>query len=236
MAIQEDLTNDVASIIRTPWNDRDGQVVPQSKDVALTGGAVRLTSVMLYADLADSTHLVMNYDRRVAAKLFKAYLSCAARLIRTHDGEIRSFDGDRVMGVFLGTRKNSNAANVGLKLNYVVQQVIAPAFSGAYSFIKDGSYKIQQTVGIDVGDVLVVRGGIRDNNDLLWVGNPANVAAKLSSIREHPFATYITPAVFNALADDVKLLGDPPEMAWESRTWTSGAVPTVYRSSWWRKP
>ncbi len=38
-------------------------------------------------------------------------------------------------------------------------------------------------IGIDVGDIFVVRGGVKggNNNDLVWVGNPTNYAVKLSA-------------------------------------------------------
>ena len=67
------LSNDVLAILSNNWNVRDGQVVPFSDQVTLAGGAVRLEATMLYADLADSTQLAMNYDRRVAAKVFKSF-------------------------------------------------------------------------------------------------------------------------------------------------------------------
>src|SRR3954467_7943877 len=106
MSLTDDLSRDVDGILRQEWNIRDGQVVPKTEDVALAGGAVKLAVTMLYADLADSTELAMTYDKRVAAKVFKSFLSCSSKLIRAEGGEIRSFDGDRVMGVFIGNAKN----------------------------------------------------------------------------------------------------------------------------------
>src|SRR5437016_4133112 len=118
MALKDDLSSDVDRILRQEWNVRDGQVVPKTEDVPLEGGAVKLTATMLYADLADSTDLAMNYDRRIAAKVFKSFLSCSSKIIRSVGGEIRSFDGDRVMGVFVGNNKNTAAAKCALKINH----------------------------------------------------------------------------------------------------------------------
>jgi hypothetical protein len=54
--------------------------------------------------------LAMQYDWRIAAKVFKCFLTCCSKLIRAGDRKIRSFDGDRVMGIFLGKHKNTLAA------------------------------------------------------------------------------------------------------------------------------
>ncbi len=82
MALIDDLDNDVISVISNTWNIRNGQVVPFSDEVTLAGGAVRLKATMIYADLSDSTELAMRFDRRIAAKVIKSFLRCAARLIR----------------------------------------------------------------------------------------------------------------------------------------------------------
>lgn len=106
MALAEDLEDEVDDILSQAWDIREGNVVPETESVALAGGAVKLDATMLYADLADSTKIAM-YDRRVAARLFKSFLTCCSRIIRLRDGYIRSFDGDRVMGVFVGNSKTA---------------------------------------------------------------------------------------------------------------------------------
>src|SRR5437879_12039181 len=98
MGLPETLASDVDNILAQEWSIRDGEVVPETEAVALAGGAVRLSATMLYADLADSTELAMNCDRRVAAKVFKSFLTCCSRVILERGGAIRSFDGDHVLG------------------------------------------------------------------------------------------------------------------------------------------
>jgi class 3 adenylate cyclase len=117
MALKDELSTNVSSTLGQEWNIRNGLVAPTSQDVALAGGAVKLTATMLYADLADSTELAMQQDRRVSSKVFKSFLTCASRIIRARGGDIRSFDGDRIMGVFLGDSKNSSAAKCALNIN-----------------------------------------------------------------------------------------------------------------------
>jgi adenylate cyclase len=238
MGLATDLSNSVDDILSKSWDDRDGQVVPTTETVKLAGGAVKLSATILYADLADSTELAMNYDRRIAARVFKSYLSCCSRVIRARGGEIRSFDGDRVMGVFVGSRKNTEAAICALNIAHVFNEIIKPKLEAKYPKLKDGMYKLKQSVGIDTSEVLVIRGGVRDNNDLVWVGRAPNVAAKLSSVRESGYSSYITKEVYDKISDEAKYHPtDKTKLLWEKRSWSKVAgVETIYRSSWMKKP
>ena len=101
------LGSDIDTILNTTWNIRDGQVVPKTEDVALSNGAVKLDAVFLYADLFHSTELQRKFRNTMVAKVVRAYLSSMSKLIKDHGGEVRSFDGDRVMGVFIGGSKNT---------------------------------------------------------------------------------------------------------------------------------
>ena len=207
MALLDELKGDVQGIIDKPWNLRTGRVVPSSEDVALAGGAVELAATMLYADLANSSKIAKTLDRRVAAKILKAFLATTARLVRSHGGSIVSFDGDRILGVFVGDMKNTNAAKCALQINYVVREIIRPKFETNYDSVKNASFSIEHGCGIDTGTVLAVRAGARGDNDLIWIGRAPNLAAKLSDIREKYYNTYITAAVYNKLSDSSKCGG-----------------------------
>lgn len=82
----------------------------------------------------------------------------------------------------------------------------------------------------------VARAGVRNKNDLIWVGQAANVAAKLSTRRESPYNTCITADVYNYLLDEAKST-DGKNM-WEPRSWTGlpSGKQSIYRSSWQWKP
>jgi class 3 adenylate cyclase len=143
------------------------------------------------------------------------------------------------MGVFIEGAKNTNAAKAGLKINYFTTHILAPAFDQFYKKVFPLGLSLNQTVGIDTGKVMAVRSGIRSNNDLVWVGRAPNIAAKLSSIRESGYSTYITKSVFDVLADSSKNGGEPKRLMWESRGWAKGkefGAGTVYRSGWEWKP
>lgn len=239
MALLDEVNEAVDQIIAARWETRDGQIVPESEDVRFLGDAVKLEATFLYADLGKSSTLATAVKKHLASEIFQAYLNTASRVIRAKDGAIRSFDGDRVLAVFIGDSKNTRATDCGLKLNYVVQKVLQPKFANAYEAIKNGSYSFLHGVGIDAGEVWAIRGGVRNNSDLLFVGTPANIAAKLSAIREGDGVNYcfITDRVFNGMNDSSKYAqsGDRKgEIMWAQRTWSGLPGQQLYRSSWYR--
>jgi class 3 adenylate cyclase len=234
MALKDDVASDLDRILTQPWHDRDGMVVPSTSDVALSGGGVHLDVTVLYSDLADSTELVMEHDRRTAAKVMNCFLACCTRIIKAHGGDIRSFDGDRVMGIYIGSSKNSNAAKTALTIKWAFNNLLKPKIHNKYTSIKNGTYKLNYATGIDTSSVLAVRGGIRGSNDLIWVGRAPNVAAKLSNIREAPYQSYITADVYKMLSNETRYAtkdGNKIDM-WEARSHSALPGITLYRSSY----
>jgi len=132
MALADDLKTDVQSIFRQQWTTRDGNVVPEPDDLRLTNDGVLLDGTVLYADMDGSTKLVDGYNPDFAAEVYKAYLHCAAKVIRSDGGEITAYDGDRIMAVFVGGTMNTSAARSALKINYCVREIINPLLKTQY--------------------------------------------------------------------------------------------------------
>ena len=226
MSLVEDYTEAVEKIFDDVWKTREGRKVPESGEVALGNEAVELEGTVLYADLDDSTNLVDNYEPEFAAKIYKAYLSCAAKVIRSEGGEITAYDGDRIMAVFIGDEKDDSAARSALKINYTVKKIINPLLEEYYP---DEDYCVKQVVGIDTSDLFIARTGIRGSNDLVWVGRAANYAAKLCSLTSD-YPSGLTASVYENMNDSVKY--SDGETMWESFTWNSMNGMTIYRSTW----
>lgn len=236
VGLSDKLTTDVSSIFNTTWNVRDGQVVPTTQDVTLSNGAVRLTAVVLYADLFHSTELARNFPRSVAAKIVRAYLSSMTQLINARGGKVRSFDGDRVMGVFVGGSKHTNAAKCALQMQWMVSQVLRPKAETRFPSLVKKGFKIQHCVGVAKSEVFVVRGGVRGSNDLIFVGSGPNIAAKLSDIRNPPYSSYITWGVHKLLKPEAKTGTNGKDMWSHTKVKLSGEMWSVYRSTWRWKP
>ena len=230
MSLNADLQADVKEIFNTTFKTRKGQKVPEPEDVQLGNDAVKLEGTVLYADMDGSTALVDGHKNWFAAKVYKAYLRCAAKIIRAEGGVITSYDGDRIMAVFIGDSKNSTAARVGLKINYAASKIVSPAITKKYP--KTKYKKVKQVVGIDSCELFVARTGIRGSNDLVWVGHAANYAAKLTELSSAT-PTWITKAVYNRLSDKSKY--SKGEDMWERKRWTQMDDKIVYCSTYWWK-
>lgn len=237
MSLTDTISTAIDTILKTPWNIRKGTVVPTTEDVALSDGAVLLDAVYLYADMADSTGLARDFSRETAAKIIRAYLDATCRVIKAKGGEIRSFDGDRVMAIFIGDAKNSAAAGCALKIKYAVDEIVRPRIEKKFPALASKGFVLSHCTGVAAGEALLVRGGVRGNNDLVSVGRSPNVAAKLSEIRNSPYRSYISEAVYNRLNEESKFGGKDKKNMWERRELKiAGSTGVYYRSSWHWKP
>lgn len=230
------LQDRVNTLFGTTFEERDGRVVPSTDDVALKNGAVKIEAAFLYADLAGSAAIARTCPWTTTAKIIRAFLDCSTRLIIKHGGKVRSFDGDRVMGVFMGDAKNSSASICGREIHWAVRKIIQPSAASQFQSVKNAELEIRACSGIDVGDVRAVRSGVRDNNDLIWIGKAASFSAKLSDVRDSGYQTYISSRVHALLNKAAKYHSDSQSM-WTSVEFNySGETETVYKSNHWKKP
>lgn len=230
MTLKDDLVADVEKIFKSTWSTRKGTVVPEYDDIALEGNeGVELTATVLYADLSSSTNLVDTHTAKFAAEIYKTYLLCTARLIRHRGGKVTAYDGDRIMGVFIGEAKNTSAVKTALNINYAVVEIINPALTKQYP---KETYSVNHVVGIDTSDLLVARTGVRGANDLVWVGRSANYAAKLSNL--NAYRSYITADVYNNMNDEVKYTTNDKDKInmWKELTWSKMNDMKIYGSSY----
>lgn len=120
-----------------------------------------------------------------------------------------------------------------LAINWAVVEVIRPAIGRSWS---DGEKisNITHGIGIDTGEALIVRGGVRDNNDLISIGQAPNRAAKLSEKRD-TYPLTITAPVFDAMSADVAY-ADVEVPMWQKQQVRNeaGTLDTLFRShySW----
>lgn len=223
-----DLNAAVAQIFLEQWSTRQGRVVPDPEDLPLNNTAVVFNrATILYADLSGSTKLVDAESWTFAAEIYKAYLHCAATIIRSEGGEIVSYDGDRVMAVFIGETQTTPAARAGLKINHAVKNVINPALRKQYST----SYEVKQVVGIDTSEIRAARTGVRGDNDLVWVGRAANYAAKLTDL-DLAERTWITKEAYDWMHESAKLSSKDKTPMWKSYKWSQMNDHPIYGSTW----
>lgn len=223
----KEILRNVTEIFATNWETRVGRKVPEPEDIQLANSAVEIEAAVLYADMKDSTGLVDGFKSHFAAEIYKAYLETACRIIRNNHGQITAFDGDRVMAVFYGDLKNTSAAKTALQISYMVSEInqkLKAQYPGT-------TYMLKHAIGVDSSKLFVSKAGIKNSNDLIWIGRAANYAAKLCTLATDEYPIHITKTVFAKLNESAKYGGTHKNCMWEERSWTAKDV-TVYRSSW----
>ena len=226
MSLKTDLENYCGDVFRSAWTTRDGTVVPdEDSKLGLKNEAIKIDGTVLYADLADSTRMVDDEIAGFAAEVYKTFLYCCARIIPSQGGTVTAYDGDRIMGVFMGKSKNTSAVKAALNIKWAVDEIVMPKMKAVYT---TKSFQVKHVAGIDTSELFVAKTGARGANDLVWVGRSANYAAKLSAL--DPSYTYITSDVYNSMNDDVKFVNGTP--MWVKMIWTEFNNSYIYRSSY----
>ena len=232
------MTTRIREVLNTPLAVRDGRVVPEddSDSIVFRDGAVRLDATYVYADLADSSGLAQRLTQEAAAAIIRSYVNGASHILTKYGGAIRSFDGDRVMAIFVGSDKNTRAVRAGLAINWAVNNVIKPGIASRWSDVAGRAYNIGHAVGIDTGSALIVRGGARDNSDLISVGAAPNVAARFSSLRGLG-QTITTQRVYDDMETTVKAASAGQNMwTYASAVNVGGTFYNVLHSAWLWEP
>lgn len=228
MTFKTDLINQVDETLTGVWDEQSAIVVPSAESLRLNSNHAKHleSATVLYADLDGSTNMVDKQIWFFSAEIYKCYLRCASQIIKNQGGVITAYDGDRVMAIFTGDYKNTNAVRAAMMINYAVINIIRPAILRVYS---NTEFILNHVVGIDTSALRAARIGIKGDNDIVWVGRAANYAAKLSSLGEG--SIWITQEVFSVMADVVKYSSNNTFM-WEKRVWTPMNNHQLYRCNW----
>jgi len=227
MGLKEDLSAEIKSTFATVWDVQKTDKVPSAEDLRLHSNHAKdlEKATVLYADLDGSTSMVDQYTWEFSAEIYKTFLRCASQIIRSEGGTITAYDGDRVMAIFTGPTKNTDAVKCAMKINYAVLQIIQPAIQAHYST----TFKLSHVVGVDTSQLRASRIGVRGDNDLVWIGRAANYAAKLTTQSGQP--TWITKAIYDSMRDEVKYHNG--HNMWQKAYWTSMDNMEIYCSSYW---
>jgi adenylate cyclase len=169
----------------------DSTSIPGPGDNRVTFGntAVRFEAAALYIDMRGSTAILNRHKAHSVAKIHKAYLYAATTVLAERGGHIRSYNGDSILAFFQGGGGPATAAAVraAMEVKYMLDNVCKVEFErfGPLDF----------GIGIDHGHVLCAKAGRARNenhNDLIWLGNAVNRAAKLGNKAKGPSHVWIS--------------------------------------------
>jgi class 3 adenylate cyclase len=230
VGLKDDLEAQVKETFRLNWDEDGSEKVPVPADLRLNANHAKKLdeAIVLYADIDSSTAMVDTLTWQKAAEIYKTYLHCASRLLRSEGATITAYDGDRVMAVWPKNNRTA-ATRAALKINYAVEEIIRPAYAKQYPH---SSYTLKHVIGIDLGALHAARIGVRGDNDVVWVGRAANHAAKLCAKSDWPI--WITKSIYDGMKDETKYAAGTN--MWTRSTWLVGGeyrevYSTIYRTS-----
>lgn len=191
----------------------EGLVIPAPEDLLL-GESRAMDMVILYADIRGYSDKTRISRERSIVKILNTFLTEMTRVAEDHGGTLGGFTGDRVMGIFPNAAKRKKPYIDAVECALMMQTVVLYSLNAFLKTLKYG--QLACGIGIDAGRVLVSRLGPKNRNALVYVGDAANIAAKLSD-RANPGETLMTRQVFI----------NRPDYMTAPRGWTFRARPVL---------
>lgn len=208
MSFKSDLEEMVSDYLEGNYETYDPEGVPKPEDIPLGNEAAKLEATALFIDIRQSSDITNVFRRQTAAKMVKGYFDGSVRIIRMNDGEVRSFNGDGMLALFVGGSRSTHAVKAAMQVDWFVGNILKPQIARYFENNQSASNQeldFNIGCGLDEGHILAVRVGIRGTNDVAWVGRCTNMAAKLASNVSSSFHNVgITRAVYDRLNDSRK--------------------------------
>lgn len=221
----DEISEEIHTILDEKFEIEETETVPEVADLSYDNKGKLLETAVLYIDIRDSTDLTDEHTRETSAKIYKSFLNSMVNVAKFGKGKVRSFAGDRLMLLFDNTTSDDpiyQAVNTALVMQAVVEDILSPMVKSKYG------REIHCGLGIDYDGMLVARVGsprIREFNDLIWAGNAANLASKLT---DSEFSSsgeiVITERVFEKMPANLY-----PEHWIKSQMSLGGKIITIYK-------
>lgn len=187
----KEIETEIIDIRNTNFEYSPSNVIPNRSDARLTfhKGQTKkgkeINTCVLYVDIRNSVSLTSIHQNLTMAKLYTAFTNSVIKAAKHFNGHIRNIIGDRVMIVFDPNNCIANAVDCAVTINHIAI-IINRLFS---------SVDFKCGIGIDYGDIRVLKVGIQRNNGenvenkgLVWTGLPANFASRLTDVANKEIA------------------------------------------------
>jgi len=202
----KEITTDVSDILSTKFAYTTTGEVPSDGDPGLSyesGKEKRgkeIETCVLYVDIRGSVELSQKLGVQSMGKIYTSFVKSVIKAGRYHGGHTRNIIGDRVMIVFPKKNCFTNAVSCAVSINHIASQVINP---------KLGGDKFRCGIGIDHGIMRVIKVGVprrgqeaNPNRGLVWAGEPANIASRLTDRANKTVAETVYDIRYNPINPD----------------------------------
>lgn len=159
----------------------NGRVLPTLDDLAIGTGR-QLKAAFLYNDLAGFSKTVSSQPKEVSLCLLMSFVDLMTRITTHYDGILVDCAGDRTLSVFCrpctdaSLKPVQDAVTCALWMQTIIHRVLSPEFT------RVGIPGVSVGIGVDYGDAVVGCVGNKGSKRFIFLGNPANNAAKLQEI------------------------------------------------------
>ncbi len=191
---REDFFNKINSIIsdweNTGFTFNPKTYVPGLDDTNLTYGngeekkGIEINTCVLFVDIRDSVQLTKDKQIRTMGKIYSVFTHCVLLAAQYEGGNVRNIIGDRVMVVFPQKDCFRKAVYCAITINHITFMINK----------KFDNFEFKCGIGVDYGKLSVMKVGIQkrgaendDNKGLVWVGDPANLASRLTDCANKKF-------------------------------------------------
>ena len=159
---------------------KNGVTIPNASSLKL-GEAKSITAAVLFVDIVSFTERSERTTHNDLLLILDIFLAEMTEIVNDWGGTIEKFTGDGLMAIFDSTQ---------ITTSQMVKNVIDAATTMAYAISgpinkyleTKGLEPIHFRIGIDAGEILVGKLGVRSDNDLIAIGWAANIASKLCDI------------------------------------------------------
>lgn len=198
MSFVEDLEKKVKDYLDGDYEIIDAKEIPSVDNVAFGKKAKKMYLCVLCIDLRKSTELMFIHEKETSGRIHKAFLTVVSQVVLKNKGRIRSFQGDSLLAFWPAIDKSDidDVVKTAMTIKWLLDIKLSPLF--------EQYQKIDFGIGIDLGEVYILRAGIsRDanNNDLIFIGKCVNFAVALANRAESPYHIEISELTYENLVD-----------------------------------
>lgn len=158
----------------------DARTMPNLQALEI-GTAKRMNAAIMFFDFENFTSVTSHISLEETLMILNVATTTVMRIVREWGGTVEKHTGDGVMAI-LGTET--------LKADLIAQQAVESAQTIRYlmqndvlpQLIAKDLPSLNFRIGIEMGEVLISRIGLRRMNFLTAVGSPANRASKVEAL------------------------------------------------------
>jgi adenylate cyclase len=199
MGYIKDLEKKIKDYTEGDYEIIDTKTIPSAENVAFGKKAYRIKLTAFCIDLRKSTDLLRIHDKETCGKIHKSFLTIATAIIAQNGGQLRSFNGDSVLAFWPAQYKSQieDSVRAAFQLKWALDVKFSSYFE-QYS-------KLDFGIGIDYGDVYIVKAGLPKNdntNDLVFLGMCVNFATMIANQAKGPYHIEVSTDIYGNLTDD----------------------------------